>query len=458
MDSLERRVGKRGPWSGYIQYIATETSLPTFWTEEERGEMWGTSLGRHCAAKMVALRREFESLVGGMGGLWWGDVWRDGGLEFGDWVAVDGMWRSRAMELAAPAGGDGGVGVGIGGSEECLVPVVDMANHSGETRVGYTLVPSPDGLADKGEDGLWAALTLDCPITDICSNSSTQTEPEEITISYGANKSAAEMIFSYGFLDSQPIQSSEDSDDIIPDARGMMLGWTFPSDDPLRFEKASALGLEPGIQLYTPHPGGSEVRFVGAAVWAMAINEEDGLRIVRNKDIEVGEDPEVEMWFKDVCITSKTQLIDVLKHDRAALVFRARAYGYVYLRIEEEIRRIDELVGLRSEMDSDEGLLDDRHSQRREMCARLRELEYAFLKRAFGYFVGELEILMRHPDVLMYPVLMEQGKELPPLTNTEQWDRFEREYDEENRRGYLESLEDGLIGLDSEGSEVVWRE
>lgn len=477
-----------------MQYISDERSLPTFWSEGEKGAMWGTSLARHCGAKSAALRREFEGVVASCEGLWWGGVWGDGDgdgagcLELADWLVVDAMWRSRAMELSAappPSRAGSGGNAGVEGME-CLVPIMDMANHHSNARVGYSLLqpPAADWPGDKSTTGnggdadrLWAGLVFETPIfTDSSSktpaaminNNTTKTREEEnteeITISYGSMKGAAEMIFSYGFLDdhdndndndnNDDNDNDNDNDNEIPDARSIMLGWTLPEDDPLRFEKVAALGLEPGIQIYTPVNGMGAVRFVGTAVWAMSINEEDGLRIVGTTAPAEGgdndDDDVVKMFFKDVRIMSKAHLIDVLAHDRAALVFRARAYGYVYLRIEEEIRRLDVLMQEHFERQAlDEGGMDVQAS-RVEMCAKLRELEYAFLKRALGYYADQLGGLMQHPDVLEYPVLMEKGRELPALTDTELWNRYEGEHDEENRRAYTGSLENSLVELQSE--------
>lgn len=103
----------------YIKFLPLEL-LPTFWTDEERELLIGTSLAPATEAKLKALRREYDSVrsltevIPWCEKIWWNF---DGGLlSFDDWMQVDAMYRSRALEFP-----------GIGDS---MVPVIDMANHA----------------------------------------------------------------------------------------------------------------------------------------------------------------------------------------------------------------------------------------------------------------------------------------------------------------------------------------
>ena len=463
-------IGKPGPFAEYVQYIQTETSLPTFWSGEDTDHFWGTSLERHHAAKMRSLATEFEQFKASCKDLHWAEIWLGGEergcLTFQDWLTVDAMWRSRAMDLSGEAGDD---------CRECLVPVMDMANHTPDGIAAYEL--AVDGNGKK-----CAELRLDMDLAPTLTHqgglmpyqgANVVRKGSEITISYGNIKGAAEMIFSYGFLDHN-----------LPDARSMMLGWKLPEDDPLRFEKVAALDLEPGIQIYTP--GGaesSEVCFAGAAVWAMSINEEDGLKIVRNTEppsssfqqnddcndpvlpLQTPSDEDnnnestsYNLFFKGTLITSKSHLLDILKHDRAALVFRTRAYAYVLMRVEEELSRLASSHPSTDEDDSTNAE-DEKEgssaSSRARICQQLRHLEITLLSKAAEYFSAQISTLIEHPDVVNYSILLEQGLTLPELSDAEQWARFEDEHDERNRVGYVSALEEKLERLATTGGREV---
>lgn len=103
----------------YIKFLPQEL-LPTFWTEEERLLLRGTSLAPAIEAKLRSLQREFDHVRTSTEKIrWCREIWWDsneGLLRFDDWKQVDAMWRSRALEFP-----------GIGDS---MVPVVDMANHA----------------------------------------------------------------------------------------------------------------------------------------------------------------------------------------------------------------------------------------------------------------------------------------------------------------------------------------
>jgi hypothetical protein len=97
--------------------------LPTFWTDDEQEYLTGTTLRPAVRAKLNSLLREFELVrtatetIGWCAKHWWDED--DGLLTFEDWMRVDAMYRSRALEFP-----------GVGDS---MVPCVDMANHaSGE--------------------------------------------------------------------------------------------------------------------------------------------------------------------------------------------------------------------------------------------------------------------------------------------------------------------------------------
>lgn len=112
--------------------------LPTFWTEEERELLAGTTLEPAVRAKLNSLLREFEMVRAATEKIpWCAKYWWDedtGLVTFDDWLRLDAMYRSRALEFP-----------GVG---DAMVPGIDMANHaSGEaTAALYETDESGNGV------------------------------------------------------------------------------------------------------------------------------------------------------------------------------------------------------------------------------------------------------------------------------------------------------------------------
>lgn len=95
--------------------------MPTLWTKEERDLLVGTTLKPAVEAKLRSLLREFDILrertkdIPHCANNWWSTN-HGTGLAFADWLQVDAMYRSRALEYP-----------GIG---DAMAPCIDMANHA----------------------------------------------------------------------------------------------------------------------------------------------------------------------------------------------------------------------------------------------------------------------------------------------------------------------------------------
>jgi hypothetical protein len=130
-------VGVLNPLTEYIKYLPDEL-LPTFWSEEEQELLTGTTLQPAVRAKLSSLLREFELVRTATENIeWCAKYWWDkdtGLVNFDDWLCVDAMYRSRALEFP-----------GVG---DCMCPCVDMANHaSGDaTAALYETDEDGDGL------------------------------------------------------------------------------------------------------------------------------------------------------------------------------------------------------------------------------------------------------------------------------------------------------------------------
>ena len=353
-------IGAATAFSEYIKFVADERSLPTFWTDEERQCLWATSLQKHVAAKLRSLEREYETFCQASKDISWRDQWwgKSGCMTFNDWKIVDAMWRSRAMDFDE---------YGL-----CLVPIMDMSNHAMENAANamYWI----EGLNNE------AHLYLD--------GKDQVTPGEEVTIIYGLQKGASEMLFSYGFIDQD-----------IPDAGAIMLGWEPPIDDELRDAKMETLNLEPGFKIFTPQRSMDHVEWTGPCVWAMSVNEEDGLRIL--VDEHSGNEEIVQVWFKNNRITHKMDLECLLKKDRMREIFQLRAYTYVQARLEEEISNRQQHSNRHSNDGFPEGIGSDASPQW-TISERLRDLERKLLLRAHKRFQSNIEWLAVGDDVQDY--------------------------------------------------------
>jgi hypothetical protein len=120
--------------SRYIKFLPDEL-LPTFWSDDEHELLTGTTLRPAVRAKLNSLLREFEAVRTATQNIpWCAKCWWDedhGLLEFDDWMRVDAMYRSRALEFP-----------GVG---DCMMPGIDFANHASGDATGALYETDADG-------------------------------------------------------------------------------------------------------------------------------------------------------------------------------------------------------------------------------------------------------------------------------------------------------------------------
>lgn len=336
-DLAELKIGVQSPFTDYFRALPKQIPLPTFYTEEQREMLIGTSLFDAVEQKIASLEREYEHIKEMTGSIGWCQkVWWDEGtgrLGFEDWILADALYRSRALELP-----------GIG---DAMVPVLDMANHSADERYNARF--------EIGEDG--RVLLLVRGGEKIAGG-------DEVTITYGCG-GACEMIFSYGFLE-ENVQS----------AREMLLSLTAPEDDPLRVAKVNFAKEAPGVRIFTNSQGQAD--WESNFVWWACVNEEDGL------DFEV---LQTNDGSRELQVTWQGQRLqhDALKAtlmaDPLKDVFLLRATVMIQERVEKQGEELSS-----SQASVDEGMpqaSDDApfvHSTIRH----LRELELSLLMASFG--------------------------------------------------------------------------
>lgn len=208
--------------------------------------------------KISALDAEFDRLRDATQSIAWCEMeWWDeetGKLTLEDWKIVDAMYRSRALDLP--------------GSGHVMVPCVDMANHaSGEETVALYETDEERNAVLQLRWGKKLRQGEEVTITYVEYSSSLSRRLSNVPTSYGDEKGASEMIFSYGFLETS-----------VEDARQLFLPIDIPDGDPLKQAKKiiSAKRTAPGLSLAVEH--GKTVWESNFIFWA-CVNEEDGLSI-----------------------------------------------------------------------------------------------------------------------------------------------------------------------------------
>ena len=337
------RIGVSNPFSEYMKFLPLRIALPTFWNDSERALVTGTSLEAALSAKLNSLDREFTFLKEKTSSIdwcqkWWWDT-DSGTLTFNDWKNVDAIYRSRALDLP-------------GTRDSVMVPFIDMANHaSGDSTIA---------LYETDSDG--NAVLILREGKDLAPNG-------EVTITYGDEKGACEMLFSYGFLPS------------MKSALELFLDLNIPDDDPLKLAKEAVAQSAPGFRLFL-HDESTD--WESSFVWLSCVNEEDGLEftVLRKNDGE----RELQASWKGEEITDLSHLVILLKLERLWDVFLLRAITTLQSRVEQQLLRLegskDNAIGLliTAQTDDDVG----------ENAMHLRELEEVLLLHAYGDFEAKV--------------------------------------------------------------------
>ncbi|KAF1927711.1 SET domain-containing protein [Didymella exigua CBS 183.55] len=353
-------VGVLNPLTEYIKYLPDEL-LPTFWSEEEQELLTGTTLQPAVRAKLNSLLREFELVrtatekIEWCARYWWDE---DTGLvNFDDWMCVDAMYRSRALEFP-----------GVG---DCMCPCVDMANHaSGDATAA---------LYETDEDG--DGLLLLRPGKDIGKDG-------EITITYGDDKGACENIFSYGFLE-----------DSMASAKVMLLNIDIPDDDPLRPAKMFVSTAAPGFRLFEKD---GAIDWESDFIWLVIVNEEDGLDFKVRQTVEGKR--EIQSLWRDEELRDTSKLREHLHGDPLWDVYHLRATVLLQGRVDVQIALL-KAVGNPS-----------REATIRQfpwsLASRLRNLEMDMLERATDALESQKSRLLESAVVQQYLGLGEESEEV----------------------------------------------
>lgn len=264
-----------------------------------------------------------------------------------DYVLVDAWYRSRSLELP--------------NSGESMIPCLDMVNHSNEASAFYEEVANNDVALF-----LRQGVKLDAG--------------SEVTISYGASKSQAEMLFSYGFIDGQ---SATKETVLILD--------TSP-DDPLGKAKLAAFPGPPTVRLFEKD---GAIAWDGPFLYLMCLNEEDGLGFGTLQETD-GSCSGPRVFWQESDVTEATSTFETLINNHELRdVFQLRVVVLLQDRIQQQANRLWE-----SEETAESKAASSPDSPGRSDALTLRRTEAAMLEGA--YTAVDMQVSKRKRDTLCH--------------------------------------------------------
>ncbi|KAI1875386.1 hypothetical protein JX265_004444 [Neoarthrinium moseri] len=348
--------GSLSPWTQYFSLLPAQVPVPTMWTEAELSCLRGTSLEAAVAAKLSALTHEFDHVRSKCDDLpfWYDLLYQDELITVRDWVLLDALYRSRSLELPL--------------SGESMVPCLDLANHS-QNAVAYF------EENQKDEVGL------------LLRKGSAVKSGAEITIDYGQKKSAAEMVFSYGFLDPNTPAGS------------FVLPLEPMDDDPLAKAKLHIFGESPTLKVEDAEDG---VAWSAPFVYLMCLNEEDGIQFGLLQENDGTR--HLRLYWQEEDVTDRCADFETLIGDHElSPIFHLRAITVIMERISQQAETLESnpaqpnLPGLvRAEILG--------------TVSQLREAELDLMQRTLQALESKRDALLKNDRVVAYLGSMEAAQ------------------------------------------------
>ncbi|KEY73720.1 hypothetical protein S7711_06296 [Stachybotrys chartarum IBT 7711] len=320
--------GASTPWTEYIKYLPRPIPVPTMWSDEEQDLLRGSSLESALRAKLAVLGSEFEEIRETSSEIpyWNALLWEKDTARLQDWILIDAWYRSRCLEL--PRAGDS------------MVPALDMANHAHK----------PTAFYEEDYDGVVRLRVK--PGHSLAMG-------EEVTISYGEAKPAAEMLFSYGFVDADSSKYE------------MTLQLDPLPDDPLGKAKTHIFGKPRTLKLFKTERGFEWDCAFGILA---CLNEEDGLdfRVLQDNQ----GDRQLKLFWQDEDVTERAEDFgSLIQNHPLCAVFTLRVVSVLKEKVASQLESLQSAANA----------IDARSSGDREAyCVRsaqlLREIETAVLE------------------------------------------------------------------------------
>ncbi|EWC44166.1 hypothetical protein DRE_06991 [Drechslerella stenobrocha 248] len=345
-------VGVKCPWTEYIKFLPS-VSVPTCWSEQQRELLKGTSLYVAVAAKLAGLDAEFNAFKLATQNIsWCRKVWWDENrLTFLDWLDCDSWLRSRVLQLPD---------LGLS-----MIPFLDFCNHRS----------FPNSFYDLDDDG---NIIL---IHRLCALGQTSETIEEVTINYGEEKSAAEMLFSYGFVDQDRTTASWMALD-LKDLEG--IGESGQQSVFLR-AKQRLLESAPTVLLIDM---GELVEWTSDYVWLLCVNPEDGFNIQVLQQNDGSQ--HLQAFFDNQPLLNLGSLVEVLRMKPLWPVYQLRALTLVEERVLRQLAELNDSEAICGEIQKQ----NEAGTQIWHVSQSLRTLEKALMEKT-------VTILGRQKDHLL---------------------------------------------------------
>lgn len=187
-----------------------------------------------------------------------------------------------------------------------MVPCLDLVNHATDANSSYE-------------------PTNDSDVVLLLQPKQRIEVGEEISISYGPNKSAAEMLFSYGFI---PEDLQSDS---------LVLALHPVPDDPLGRAKAAAFSGAPVARISAE---GDMIQWSSPFLFLMCLNEEDGLEFKTLEQADGGQG-QLQVFWQGTDVTGSTEdFQEYASQHPLKDVFALRAVALLQDRVLEQLGRI----------------------------------------------------------------------------------------------------------------------
>ncbi|KAI1649069.1 SET domain-containing protein [Daldinia loculata] len=346
-------LGPSTPWTQYLSLLPSHVPTPTTWTELELSCLKGTSLESAVAAKLTVLTKEFDDLRENLAALsHWNEILSiDESITIRDWILLDALYRSRSL--------------GLPKSGESMVPCLDLVNHSSRANAYFD-------ENSEGEVVLYLRKGCVAPVGS------------EITIDYGQEKSPAEMLFSYGFIDPNSA------------ARSITLLLEPLEDDPLAIPKLHAFGTPPKLKLEEDESG--VPHWTAPFVYLMCLNEEDGLRFRVLQETDGSR--HLKVFWQDIDITDVSNTMkDLIRDHELHQIFELRAVTVIMGIIQQQL---EQLISTQN----GDSVVELASTEVYQAISQLRSLETSILQKSIQVLDEQRDQLLRDDTVVQYLTMM----------------------------------------------------
>ncbi|KAH8202841.1 hypothetical protein TruAng_003004 [Truncatella angustata] len=347
--------GEASPWAWYFDMLPFRVPVPTMWNEDELPAV---------SAKLISLNKEFDEVREKCENLpFWSDFLEDyEGITVEDWVYFDALYRSRSLELPK--------------SGESMVPVLDMINHSSHANAYF----------DENNEGEVRLLIRKGHTIQSGSHENAGIG-SEITIDYGQGKSAAEMLFSYGFVEPGTPAGS------------LVIPLESMDDDPLAKPKLHVFGGAPTLKIKDAEDG--VPTWTAPFVYLMCLNEDDGIdfRILQ----EVDGSRRLVLFWQDEDVTDKAREFEglIAGHDLEP-IYHLRAITVIHSQIAGQVESLETPLGRL------DGEINPRFRFSIESVQQLRRAELDLMQRTLGALERQRDTLLENDRVKAYLGSMEE--------------------------------------------------